>query len=87
MKLKEVHVVNAHPLVDTIYTWVKPLLKEKIRNRVHIHSDGLESLYKFVPKDVLPEEYGGTAGKSQDFHGKSLSLILIKTQFDSFTFL
>ncbi|KAF2900957.1 hypothetical protein ILUMI_05229 [Ignelater luminosus] len=68
VKLKEVHVVNAHPLVDTIYTWVKPLLKEKIRNRVHIHSDGLESLYKFVPKDVLPEEYGGTAGKLQDFH-------------------
>lgn len=30
----------------------------------------MESLYKFVPKDVLPEEYGGTAGKVQAFHGK-----------------
>lgn len=62
--------MNAHPLVDTIYNWIKPLLKEKIRNRVHIHTDGLESLYKFVPKDILPEEYGGTAGKLQEFHGK-----------------
>ncbi|KAK5637981.1 hypothetical protein RI129_012276 [Pyrocoelia pectoralis] len=68
VKLKEVHVVNAHPLVDTIFNWVKPLLKEKIRNRVYIHSDGYESLHKFIPKEVLPEEYGGTAGKVQDFH-------------------
>lgn len=68
VKLKEVHVVNAHPLVDIIYTWIKPLLKEKIKNRVYMHSGGYESLYKYIPKENLPEEYGGTAGKVQDFH-------------------
>lgn len=68
VKLKEVHVVNAHPLVDIIFNWVKPLIKEKIRNRVFIHTDGYDSLHKFISKDVLPEEYGGTAGKLQDFH-------------------
>ncbi|XP_044763472.1 alpha-tocopherol transfer protein-like [Coccinella septempunctata] len=67
VKLKEVHVVNATPLVDTVISWVKPFLKEKIRNRIHVHQN-LESLYKFVPKDVLPEEYGGTAGKMSDFN-------------------
>nr|CAI5827762.1 unnamed protein product [Callosobruchus analis] len=67
VKLKEVHVVNVSPLVDTIVGWVKPFLKEKIKNRIHMHSD-FESLYKFVPKEVLPEEYGGSAGKLQDFH-------------------
>ncbi|XP_018568173.1 alpha-tocopherol transfer protein-like [Anoplophora glabripennis] len=67
VKLKEVHVVNVSPLVDTIINWVKPFIKEKIRNRIHVHSD-LESLHKFIPKDILPEEYGGTAGKLQDFH-------------------
>jgi hypothetical protein len=34
VKLKEVHVVNISPLVDTILSIVKPFLKEKIRNRV-----------------------------------------------------
>jgi hypothetical protein len=34
VKLKEVHVVNVSPLVDTILNIVKPFLKEKIRNRV-----------------------------------------------------
>lgn len=23
-----------------------------------------------IPKDILPEEYGGTAGKLQEFHGE-----------------
>ncbi|RZB38689.1 CRAL TRIO domain containing protein [Asbolus verrucosus] len=66
VKVKEVHIVNASPIVDTIINWVKPFIKEKIRNRIHIHAD-LESLYKFVPKEILPEEYGGTAGKMADF--------------------
>ncbi|XP_060533690.1 alpha-tocopherol transfer protein-like isoform X2 [Cylas formicarius] len=67
VKLKEVHVVNVSPLVETIVQWVKPFIKEKIRNRIHIHSD-FEALHSMVPKEILPEEYGGTAGKLQDFH-------------------
>jgi hypothetical protein len=34
VKLKEVHVINVSPLVDTVLNFVKPFLKEKIRNRV-----------------------------------------------------
>lgn len=62
VKVKEVHVVNASPLVDTIINFVKPFIKEKIRNRIHVHSDGYESLYKYIPKEMLPSEYGGGAG-------------------------
>ncbi|VVC37057.1 Cellular retinaldehyde binding/alpha-tocopherol transport,CRAL/TRIO, N-terminal domain,CRAL-TRIO lipid [Cinara cedri] len=61
VKLKEVHVINASSLVDTIINFVKPFLKEKIRNRIHVHSN-VETLYEYVPKDMLPEEYGGQAG-------------------------
>ncbi|CAH0388172.1 unnamed protein product [Bemisia tabaci] len=67
VKLKEVHVINVSPLVDTIISFVRPFLKEKIRNRIHVHAD-LDSLYKFVPKDVLPEEYGGYAGPIADIN-------------------
>ncbi|XP_014259292.1 alpha-tocopherol transfer protein-like [Cimex lectularius] len=61
VKLKEVHVINVSPMVDTIVNFVKPFLKEKIKNRIHVHSD-LASLHKLVPKEVLPSEYGGDAG-------------------------
>ena len=27
-----------------------------------MHGDGLDSLYEHIPKDILPEEYGGYAG-------------------------
>lgn len=70
VKLKEVHVVNVSPIVDTIVNFVKPFLKEKTRNRIYVHTAGLESLYKYVPKEVLPEEYGGYAGPLDVIHNQ-----------------
>ncbi|XP_074096274.1 alpha-tocopherol transfer protein-like [Cotesia typhae] len=61
VKLKEIHVVNVSALVDKIVQFVKPFLKEKIRNRIHMHSN-METLYEFIPREILPEEYGGKAG-------------------------
>ena len=73
VRLKEVHVINVSPLVDTIVNFVKPFLKEKIRERIHIHSS-LDDLYKFVPKEMLPSEYGGNAGSIKDINGMSTVL-------------
>lgn len=69
VKLKEVHIINVSPLVDTIVNFVRPFLKEKIRQRIHFHSN-LESLYKFVPQKMLPKEYGGEAGEMKELTGK-----------------
>lgn len=57
------------PVVDTVVNFVKPFLKEKIKQRIHFHSN-LESLYKFVPQKMLPNEYGGEAGACKDLTGK-----------------
>lgn len=32
-------------------------------------SDDPESIYKYIPKDVLPEEYGGEGEKLQELTG------------------
>ncbi|XP_075210873.1 retinol-binding protein pinta-like isoform X2 [Lycorma delicatula] len=34
--------------------------------QVHVHGSDFSALYKTIPQDVLPEEYGGTNGKIQD---------------------
>lgn len=68
VKLKEVHVVNVTPFIDTIVTFVKPFLKEKIRNRIFFHTD-YKTLYDYIPKEILPAEYGGDAGPIQAIHG------------------
>uniref|UniRef100_A0A0A9WF90 Alpha-tocopherol transfer protein-like n=1 Tax=Lygus hesperus TaxID=30085 RepID=A0A0A9WF90_LYGHE len=75
VRLKEVHVINASPLVDTIINFVKPFLKEKIRQRIHVHPD-LESLHKVLPKDLLPQEYGGQAGPIGDINMKWLERLI-----------
>jgi len=67
VKLKEVHVINVSPLVDTIVNFVKPFLKEKIRERIFLHSS-MDGLYKYVPKEMLPNEYGGQAGSIKDIN-------------------
>lgn len=66
-KVKEVHIINISPLVDTILNFVKPFLKEKIRNRIFTHSN-IETLYEYIPKEILPTEYGGDAGPIADIH-------------------
>lgn len=34
--------------------------------QIHSHLPNSDTLYKFVPKDLLPEEYGGSIGKCAD---------------------
>lgn len=88
VKLKEVHVVNISPLVDTIVNFVKPFIKEKIRNRIFMHSD-LNTLYEYIPREILPAEYGGDAGPLQNIHGtlkKLLHLLIIFLLFGMFLF-
>jgi hypothetical protein len=68
-KLKQVHVINVSPFVDTIHGFVKPFLKEKIRERIFMHSN-LNTLFEYVPKEILPAEYGGSAGPTQAIHDK-----------------
>ncbi|XP_052751962.1 alpha-tocopherol transfer protein-like [Galleria mellonella] len=65
VKLKEIHVVNVSPLVDAVMSIVKPFLKDKIKKRIFIHNS-LETLYEYVPKDMLPVEFGGTSGHLED---------------------
>ena len=35
--------------------------------QIFIHSD-VKDLYKYVPQELLPEEYGGKAGPMNDIH-------------------
>ncbi|XP_046964322.1 uncharacterized protein LOC124533191 isoform X2 [Vanessa cardui] len=57
-KIKGIHFVNAPPYVDKLINLLKQVLKEKISSRVYIHNS-YEDLHKEIPKEILPEEYGG----------------------------
>ena len=38
--------------------------------QIQVHSGDMEEFYKQVPKHILPEEYGGNAGRVLHLWGK-----------------
>jgi CRAL/TRIO domain len=72
---------------------IKPLLKPEVAARLQFHSSDYETLYNFVPRRVLPYEYGGEAGsisEMKEFWMKRLiekrSISLDKSVYSIFIF-
>ncbi|XP_076786308.1 alpha-tocopherol transfer protein-like isoform X2 [Arvicanthis niloticus] len=63
IRIKAVHVVNEPRIFKGIFAIIKPFLKEKIANRFFLHGSNLNSLHTNLPRNILPKEYGGTAGE------------------------
>ncbi|XP_037032032.1 alpha-tocopherol transfer protein-like [Bradysia coprophila] len=64
IRQKGVHYINAPKIFEKLFALVKSLLNEKMRNRIFMHPS-LDSLYSMVPREMMPIEYGGTAGSLQ----------------------
>ncbi|TRZ17305.1 hypothetical protein HGM15179_009801 [Zosterops borbonicus] len=63
IRIKAVNIINEPRIFKGIFAIIKPFLKEKIANRFFLHGCDLNSLHQNIPPVILPEEYGGTAGK------------------------
>ncbi|XP_054276866.1 alpha-tocopherol transfer protein-like [Macrosteles quadrilineatus] len=66
VKLRQIHIINAVPILDKVLSFIRPFMKSEVAAMMHVHPVGSDSLYKFVPKEILPEEYGGLAGPAND---------------------
>jgi hypothetical protein len=53
-----------------IYPWERAAQSLADVLQVFFHCDGYESLYKHVPRDVLPREYGGELDSVEDLTGE-----------------
>ncbi|XP_052756841.1 alpha-tocopherol transfer protein-like [Galleria mellonella] len=62
VRMKGFHYLNTPPGFETFFNFIKGLLNEKNRSRLYVHNKNYEELYKYIPKDILPIEYGGTGG-------------------------
>ncbi|CAN8003233.1 unnamed protein product [Ixodes pacificus] len=70
MRLKAIYIVNNPPIFEVIYSIAKLFLKQKLVDRIYvlimrllpIHFIGrdYEKLHELIPRERLPEEYGGT---------------------------
>lgn len=64
--LQAAHYINATSLMDTMMSMMKPFMKKELLKIIHIHKtlDGFLDVY--VPRTMMPDEYGGSAGKTLD---------------------
>ncbi|KAL0870642.1 hypothetical protein ABMA27_005600 [Loxostege sticticalis] len=81
IRLKQVHVINAPSFIDKIFGLVKPFLKQGMTDMIHFHSPKSETLYKYLNKEDLPEDYGGSNGKMEDHMKEVMEVIMSKREF------
>ncbi|KAH8261761.1 hypothetical protein KR038_007975, partial [Drosophila bunnanda] len=62
VRLRAIHMVNCPTYLDRIVSVVKPFISDEVFKLIRFHTVSMDSLYEFVPRKMLPEEYGGGAG-------------------------
>lgn len=66
VRIKQVHVVNSHSLLDVLVMLFKPFVGSKAMKVVHFHKPNSSTLFDYVPKNVLPTEFLGTCGPIEE---------------------
>ena len=58
-RFKAFHVVNNSTVFSILYALIKPFMREKMRQRYHMHGSDRESLFAVLPKVDVPEDLDG----------------------------
>ncbi|XP_023947367.2 alpha-tocopherol transfer protein-like [Bicyclus anynana] len=58
MRIKAIHFITTSKAIDTLITICKQVLKAKVAERIQVHKV-IDDLYKFIPKETMPADYGG----------------------------
>ncbi|XP_061399015.1 alpha-tocopherol transfer protein-like [Musca vetustissima] len=76
VRIKAMHMINCPSYLDKMLRVVKPFINKEVFEMIHFHTTGIETLYEHVPKDMLPDEYGGKAGKLSDLKDEFTKTLL-----------
>ncbi|KAG0419098.1 hypothetical protein HPB47_004390 [Ixodes persulcatus] len=58
-RMKAFHAVRQSYAFNILFGLVRPFMKKKLADRIHLHGLNFENLHKEIPPSILPEEYGG----------------------------
>lgn len=60
---------------------MRPFMKKELMDAMQLHSSLDSFLDKHVPKSMMPDEYGGSAGKLKDLTDKAYKQMQLNPQF------
>ncbi|XP_014483379.1 PREDICTED: alpha-tocopherol transfer protein-like [Dinoponera quadriceps] len=75
VRLQGVHFINTFPIIDIILNMMKPFMKKQLMDMLRMHITN-ETLKKFIPLDVLPNEAGGKAGPILELHDRQMKKLI-----------
>lgn len=73
--VRQVHIVNCNGIINAVLSILKPMLKAEVAAYIHTHLPNSETLFNFIPREVLPEEYGGTAGSIESVRSVMMNYV------------
>ena len=59
VKFTKIHIVNQSRILDILYSMIKPLISNELKQRLVFEGSSFENLQKVFDKEVLPIEVGG----------------------------
>lgn len=68
LHVKGIICINSPPFMERILNVIKPLLKSKIFNRIHVYSQDHTALLNHFPQEMLPKDYGGQEDTSDNLN-------------------
>ncbi|CAH1118414.1 unnamed protein product [Phaedon cochleariae] len=69
IRFKSIQFFNIVPFMDKVLALMKPFMEREVAESLVMHTK-IESLYKYVPQKILPEEYGGSSDTLEILHEK-----------------
>ncbi|KAG8226436.1 hypothetical protein J437_LFUL015104 [Ladona fulva] len=66
LRPKGIHYIYSPQFFEAAFNLLKSLSKEKLRKRIFIHGDNMEEIFKVIPQRILPKEYGGDGGTTEE---------------------
>jgi len=79
-KVVQNHFINCSPRMERFIAFLKPFMKKEILDSIRFHTS-TETLFEYLPKDLLPDEFGGSAGKCEVHHRNWLNIVESKRDY------
>lgn len=75
MRIMKIVSINTSLVVKMIHNLVKPFLPKELVKLISIYTDA-ESYFQTLPKDAVPEDYGGNGPSTEEIHRKYVNALM-----------
>uniref|UniRef100_A0A1B0FEF4 CRAL-TRIO domain-containing protein n=1 Tax=Glossina morsitans morsitans TaxID=37546 RepID=A0A1B0FEF4_GLOMM len=81
VRIKHIHMINCPSYLDTLISVLRPFISNEVFKLIYFHTTRIDTLYEHVPRELLPDEYGGFAGKLSDLKAQFTQVMSDKRDY------